>query len=94
MREKYRVSGFKIQNYMYLHIFTKYLKVLSSEIDPVEIRLIRKVFIKDRVSEKSVRPPSCESSLKRLSHEIDFKNFDKNLHNLTLLRDAVGFLIF
>ncbi len=30
-------------------------------------------------------------SLKGLSHEIDFKNFDKNLQNLTLLRDAAGF---
>jgi hypothetical protein len=31
------------------------------------------------------------SYLKGLSHEIDFKNFDKNLQNLTYLRDAVGF---
>ncbi len=29
--------------------------------------------------------------LKGLSHEIDFKNFDKNLHNLAYLRDAAGF---
>ncbi len=29
--------------------------------------------------------------LKGLSHEIDFKNFDKNLQNLALLRDAAGF---
>jgi hypothetical protein len=30
-------------------------------------------------------------SLKGLSHEIDFKNFDKNLQNLSYLRDAAGF---
>jgi hypothetical protein len=30
-------------------------------------------------------------SLKGLSHEIDFKNFDKNLQNLAKLRDAAGF---
>ena len=29
--------------------------------------------------------------LKGLSHEIDFKNFDKNLQNMTELRDAAGF---
>ncbi len=29
--------------------------------------------------------------LKGLSYEIDFKNFDKNLQNLTLLWDAAGF---
>jgi len=29
--------------------------------------------------------------LKGLSHEIDFKNSDKNLQNLTKLRDAAGF---
>ncbi len=29
--------------------------------------------------------------LKGLSHEIDFKNFDKNLQNLAYLRDAAGF---
>ncbi len=29
--------------------------------------------------------------LKGLSHEIDLKNFDKNLQNLALLRDASGF---
>jgi hypothetical protein len=28
--------------------------------------------------------------LKGLSHEIDFKNFDQNLKNLALLRDATG----
>jgi hypothetical protein len=32
--------------------------------------------------------------LKGLSHEIYFKNFDKNLHNLAYLRDAAGFCIF
>ena len=32
--------------------------------------------------------------LKGLSHEIDFKNFDKNLQNLAYLRDAAGFLNF
>jgi hypothetical protein len=32
--------------------------------------------------------------LKGLSHEIDFKNFDKNLQNLTKLRDAAGFKLF
>ena len=32
--------------------------------------------------------------LKGLSHEIDFKNFDKNLQNLALLREAAGFWIF
>ncbi len=32
--------------------------------------------------------------LKGLSHEIDFKNFDKNLQNLAYLRDAAGFWIF
>ncbi len=30
-------------------------------------------------------------ALKGLSHEIDFKNFDKNLQNLAKLRDAAGF---
>ena len=29
--------------------------------------------------------------LKGLSHEIDFKNFDKNLQHLAKLRDAAGF---
>jgi hypothetical protein len=29
--------------------------------------------------------------LKGLSHEIDFKNFDKNLQNLAYLREAAGF---
>ncbi len=29
--------------------------------------------------------------LKGLSHEIDLKNFDKNLQNLAKLRDAAGF---
>jgi hypothetical protein len=29
--------------------------------------------------------------LKGLSHEIDFKNFDKILQNLAYLRDAAGF---
>jgi hypothetical protein len=33
-------------------------------------------------------------SLKGLSHEIDFRNFDKNLQNLAYLRDAAGFWIF
>jgi hypothetical protein len=28
--------------------------------------------------------------LKGLSHEIDFKSFDKNLQNLAKLRDAAG----
>ncbi len=32
--------------------------------------------------------------LKGLSHEIDFKTFDKNLQNLAELRDAAGFWIF
>ncbi len=32
--------------------------------------------------------------LNGLSHEIDFKNFDKNLQNLDQLRDAAGFLNF
>jgi hypothetical protein len=31
------------------------------------------------------------STLKGLSHEIDFKNVDSNLQNLALLRDASGF---
>ncbi len=30
-------------------------------------------------------------SLKGMSHEIDFKNFDKKLQNLAYLRDAAGF---
>ncbi len=34
------------------------------------------------------------NALKGLSHEIDFKNFDKKLHNLALLRVVAGFLIF
>ncbi len=38
---------------------------------------------------------SCHQSvnvlLKGLSHEIDFKNFDKKLQNLAYLRDAAGF---
>jgi hypothetical protein len=41
------------------------IKVLSSEMDPPEIRLIRKVFVEERgveVLEKSTHPPSCESS--------------------------------
>ncbi len=29
--------------------------------------------------------------LKGLSHEKDFKKFDKNLQNLAYLRDAAGF---
>ncbi len=29
--------------------------------------------------------------LKGLSHEIDFKSFDKKLHNLAYLRVAAGF---
>jgi hypothetical protein len=29
--------------------------------------------------------------LKGLSHEIDFKTFDKNLQNLAELRNAAGF---
>jgi hypothetical protein len=33
-------------------------------------------------------------SLKGLSHEIDFKNFDKNVQNLAYLRDAAGFWIY
>jgi hypothetical protein len=40
-------------------------------------------------------PLSCKlglaSSLKGLSHEIDFKTFDKNLQNLAKLRDVAGF---
>jgi hypothetical protein len=39
--------------------------------------------------------PTCSIGpvcfLKGLSHEIDFKNFDQNLQNLGLLRDAAGF---
>ncbi len=31
------------------------------------------------------------AALKGLSHEIDFKNIDKNLQNLALLRDVAGF---
>jgi hypothetical protein len=31
------------------------------------------------------------ATLKGLSHEKDFKNFDKNLQNLAYLRDAAGF---
>jgi hypothetical protein len=34
---------------------------------------------------------SLKNDLKGLSHEIDFKNFDKNLQNLAYLRDAAGF---
>jgi hypothetical protein len=34
---------------------------------------------------------SASKNLKVLSHEIDFKNFDKNLQNLAYLRDAAGF---
>ncbi len=34
---------------------------------------------------------SGSTYLKGLSHEIDFKNFDKNLQNLAELRDAAGF---
>ncbi len=30
-------------------------------------------------------------TLKGLSHEIDFKNFEQNLQNLAKLRDAAGF---
>ncbi len=44
------------------------LKVLSSKMDPEEIRLIRWVVIKERGTvvflEKSARPPSFESPLK------------------------------
>jgi hypothetical protein len=32
-----------------------------------------------------------EEYLNGLSHEIDFKNFDKKLQNLAYLRDAAGF---
>jgi hypothetical protein len=35
--------------------------------------------------------PGFYHFLKGLSHEIDFKNFDKNLRNLAYLRDAAGF---
>ncbi len=33
-------------------------------------------------------------NLKGLSHEIDFKHFDKNLQNLALVSDAAGFYFF
>jgi hypothetical protein len=35
---------------IYLEILTGILKVLSSEMDPVEIRLIRQIFIKGSVA--------------------------------------------
>jgi hypothetical protein len=38
----------------------------------------------------SVYPPPLPP-LKGLSHEIDFKSFDKNLQHLAKLRDATGF---
>ncbi len=43
------------------------LKVLSSEVDPAEIRFIQKAFMEERSTkllEKSGRPPSCESPWK------------------------------
>jgi hypothetical protein len=45
--------------------------VLSSEMDPAEIRLIRKVFIKERSErEKSARPSSRASPLKLQRHLV------------------------
>ncbi len=50
--------------------WTDLLKVLPSEMDPLEIRLIRYIFIKGSVAailEKSACPPSIESPLKHES---------------------------
>ncbi len=38
---------------------------------------------------KNIR--ETKETLKGLYHEIDFKNFDKNLQNLAYLRDTAGF---
>ena len=46
-------------------------------------------FKKKYSSRVIIRGQICQ--LKGLSHEIDFKNFDKNLQNLAYLRDAAGF---
>ncbi len=95
MQEKYRVSGCKIQNYMYLHIFTKYLKVLFREMDLVEIRLIRKGFIKDR-SFRKIRPSpilwelfkSTSPSGKAVGYFSLFGNkFPRRAWNLSRCRD-------
>jgi hypothetical protein len=52
------------------------------------------------VDQKRKRKQKCDGRvktshdtvpLKGLSHEIDFKNFDKKLQNLAYLRDAAGF---
>ncbi len=47
--------------------------VLSSEMDPAEIRLIRKPFLKERSAEvfSKIRcPPSCESPFKLQRHLV------------------------
>jgi hypothetical protein len=44
-----------------------------------------------KIEEEEIRASHQTAYLKGLSHEIDFKNFDKNLQNLAYLRDAAGF---
>ncbi len=41
-------SQLSVRSPKVLHLLSSYLKVLSSEMDPAEIGLIRKVFIKER----------------------------------------------
>ncbi len=52
-------------------------------VSPLSLSASQNSDVCDRTGEKL--------SLKGLSHEIDFKNFDKNLQNLAYLRDAAGF---
>jgi hypothetical protein len=68
--------------YIYYMIRKKLLKVLSSEMDPAEIRVFRKVFIKRearRFSEKSARTPSCECPLKIPRSHVQLLAIRKNL---------------
>ncbi len=37
--------------------------------------------------------PALKDALKGLSHEIDFKNFDKKLHNLACLTKSRGWFL-
>ncbi len=73
----------------------KTLKVLSSELDPVEIRLIRQIFIKGSVAagflEKSARPPSSQSPLKYESASyFSTANYAINLDRCGDIHCALG----
>jgi hypothetical protein len=58
------------------------LKILSSEMDPAEIRFIRKAFIEERgtkLLEKSGRPPFCGSPLKIPRHLVQLLEIRKRI---------------